>query len=114
MKKRPISVMILGVLMLVTGIGGLGYHVYKAASWRPFPEDLVLVCALSIVAAVCGVFLLLGSNWARWLTLAWMAFHVGVSALHSVQQTVVHGLLLAAFAYILFRRPAREYFSAGT
>lgn len=114
MKKRPISVTILGVLMLATGVGGLGYHLYKAASWYPLPEDLILVCIMSIAAAACGVFLLLGSNWARWLALAWMAFHVGVSALHSVQQTAVHCALLAAFVYLLFRPAARAYFAGRT
>lgn len=113
MKNRPISVTILSLLMLVTGAVGFVYHLYLARPWHPFPSDLILVCAVSLLAVACGVWMLRGANWARWLTLAWMAFHVGVSALHSMQQTVVHGALLVVFVYVLFRRPAREFFGAA-
>ncbi len=36
--------------------------------------------------------MLRGSNWARWLALAWIAFHVFLSFLHSWQQVLVHCL----------------------
>ena len=32
---------------------------------------------------VAGVFMLYGHNWARWLLVVWLAFHVIVGALHS-------------------------------
>ena len=38
----------------------------------------------SSLAIVCGVFLLRGHNWARWLALAWIAFHVVLSAFHAI------------------------------
>jgi predicted MFS family arabinose efflux permease len=113
MKKRPISVTILSLLMLAVGAGGFIGHAYQGRPWHALPSDMVLACVVSLIAVVCGVWMLRGANWARWLTLAWMAFHVGVSALQSVQQTVVHGVLLAVFVYLLFRRPALEFFGAG-
>jgi hypothetical protein len=114
MKRRPISVTILSLLMLVTGAVGFVYHLYLARPWHPFPSDLILVCAVSLIAVACGVWMLRGCNWARWLTLAWMAFHVAISTLNSVQQTVVHGLFLAVFIYLLFRPAARAYFGSGS
>jgi hypothetical protein len=113
-KPRPISVTILSLLMLVTGAAGFAYHFYQAKPWHAFPADLVTACLVSLLAVVCGIFLLRGSNWARWLTLAWMGFHVTLSALNSMQQTIVHGLLLLVFAYVLFRPAARAYFGVGS
>jgi hypothetical protein len=112
MKPRPIPVTILSLLMLATGAAGFAFHAYSARPWHRFPADMVLACLVSLIAVVCGIFMLRGSNWARWLTLAWIAFHVAISALQSVQQTVVHGLLLLLFAYLLFRPAARAFFSA--
>jgi len=54
--------------------------------------------------------MLRGDNWARWLTMVWMAYHVILSGFHSLQQLVIHSLLLAVFAYFLFRAEATLYF----
>jgi len=113
MNKHPISVTILSLLMLVTGVLGFVHHAYEARPWHTLPADAIAACLVSLVAVICGVWMLRGANWARWLTLAWMAFHVGLSALKSVQETIVHGVLLALFIYLLFRRPAREFFGTG-
>jgi len=43
---------------------------------------------IRIIAVVGGVFLLMGHNWARWLMLAWLAFHVAVSAFHSLSEFI--------------------------
>ena len=37
-----------------------------------------------LLQIVAGVFMLYGRNWARWLLVAWIAFHIVVGALHSV------------------------------
>ena len=37
--------------------------------------DDALVELTELIAIVCGVFLLQGRNWARWLALAWIASH---------------------------------------
>jgi hypothetical protein len=54
--------------------------------------------------------MLRGNNWARWLALAWIAFHVVVSFFHSLQEVVVHSLLFMLIAYFLFSPEARAYF----
>jgi hypothetical protein len=58
----------------------------------------------------CGVFLLQGRNWARWLALAWIAFHLAFSFFDSLQKAAIHGLFMVLIAYFLFRPDARTYF----
>ena len=74
--KRPLPVTILGCLFIVVGLVGLAYHL----SQRPLDRWVALISFIEIIAVVGGVFLLKGRNWARWLMLGWLAFHVVVSA----------------------------------
>ena len=106
MPKRPISVAILGCLLIVTGIGGFASHI---ATFRGLELDLLAVALLCAAAVVAGAFVIAGHNWARWLAIAWMAFHVVVSLPDSLK-LVVHAVLLAVFAYVLFRPPANRFF----
>jgi hypothetical protein len=107
--KRPLSITVIGVLFLLAGAVGLAYH---ATEFRtpPFPYELTGVLVVRLLAVAGGVFLLRGRNWARWLLLVWMAYHVALSAFHSASQTIVHGLLLAVIAFFLFSASAKMYF----
>jgi hypothetical protein len=40
-----------------------------------------------------------------------MAFHVAISFFNSIQEVLVHSILLALIAWCLFRGAARAYFS---
>jgi hypothetical protein len=53
--------------------------------------------------------MLLAQNWARWLALVWMAFHVAIS-FPMLRQVAMHFLFLALMAWLLFRPDARQYF----
>jgi hypothetical protein len=59
------------------------------------------------------VFLLKGRNWARWLMLGWLAFHVVVSAFHSLSDCIAHVVLLLVVAYFLLTPPDSKYFHAS-
>jgi len=113
MNKRPLSVTILSFLMIAVGVVGLAYHLTEFQAQLPFQYDLALVCLIHLTAIVCGAYMLRGSNWARWLTLAWLAFHAIVSGFHAWEQLVVHGLLFAAITYLLCCPQATEYFRAA-
>ena len=113
MNKRPLSVTIIGCLYIVMGAIGFAYHFSGLMAQHPFRSGIVWVELLRLMAIVCGVYLLRGSNWARWLALAWMAFHVILSGFHSWSELAVHSLLFAAFAYFLFRPLAARYFRAA-
>jgi hypothetical protein len=107
--KRPIPVTILGYLFLGTGLAGLAYHFLRG----PLDWWVPLISFIEIIAVVGGVFLLKGRNWARWLMLGWLAFHVVVSALHSMADCVAHVVLLLVVAYFLLTPPDSKYFQAS-
>ena len=110
MNKRPISVTIIGWVYILVGAIGFAYHFPEFKAQYPFQYDIVWVELLRLTAIVCGVYILRAHNWARWLALAWVAFHVGISFFDSLQKVVVHGLILLLIAYFLFRPEARTYF----
>jgi len=110
MKKRPLSITIISWLFVAAGVIGLAYHATEFKDDRRFEYDAVWVCFVRFLAILCGVFMLRGSNWARWLLLVWIAFHVVLSAVHSLTELVVHSLLFAVIGYFLFRPQAAAYF----
>jgi len=114
MNKRPFSVVVLSLLMIVAGAFGLVYHIRELNLQHPFQKDVLWVLLLRLLAIVCGVFMLRGSNWARWLTLGWLAYHVVLSMFHSVGEVAAHAILLAVFAFFLFRPRAAQYFRQAT
>ena len=112
MNKRPISVTLIGVLFLLTGLVGVVYHATEFNTRDPMRAEFFWILAVRLLAIVGAVFLFRAQNWARWLLVVWMAFHVVLSSFHSPSKLIVHGLLLTIIAYALFRRPASLYFAA--
>jgi hypothetical protein len=115
MSKRPISVTLLAALLIVACEMGIVYHFTDFRS--ALPGEYFGVLAIRLLAIVCGLFLLRGKDWARWLAMGWIAFHVGLSYFHSMQQMAMHAVVLVVFAVVLFRPTANRYFSgseAGT
>ena len=109
MKKRPWRITFIAWLFVVAGLADIGFSL-SGVRQQPFHYDSLWPLALGAVAILCGFWLLRGSNWSRWLAVAWLAFHVIVASLGSAQKLVVHGLLLAVIAYFLFRQEAAAYF----
>jgi uncharacterized membrane protein len=107
--KRPLPVTILGCLFIVVGLVGFVYHLSES----PLDRWIVLISIVRIIAVVGGVFLLMGHNWARWLMLAWLAFHVVVSAFHSLSESIAHVVLLIIVGYVLLWPPASKYFQSA-
>jgi len=107
--KRPLPVTILGCLFIVVGLVGFVYHLTES----PLDRWVALISIVRIIAVVGGVFLLMGHNWARWLMLAWLAFHVVVSAFHSLSESIAHVVLLIIVGYVLLRPPASKYFQSA-
>src|SRR5205807_8211836 len=70
--KRPWPVTVFGILFVLAGSVGFGYHL----AHRPFERDVILISAIRLLAVLGGAFLLLGHNLAPWLLLAWLAFHI--------------------------------------
>jgi uncharacterized membrane protein len=107
--KRPFTITFLGSLFIVVGLVSTIYHLLTS----PLDYWMVPVSLVGITAIVGGVFLIKGRDWARWLMLSWLAFHVFVSALHSLSGSVAHLLLLIAVAYFLLTPPDSKYFGSA-
>jgi hypothetical protein len=110
MKRRPLSVTLVSLLLAAAGAVGFVYHFAELNLRHPFQNDAVWVGVIRLLAVVGGVYMLRGQNWARSLAMLWIGFHVVVSGFHSLPEFAIHGLLFAVFAYVLFRRPATKYF----
>ena len=114
MNKRPLSVTIIACIFIAAGIIGFAYHVTEFKSLHPFPNEILWAASVRLLAILGGVFVLRRHNWARWLLLAWIAFHVILSAFHPLPELIVHGLLFAVVAYVLFRPQASAYFRGAS
>lgn len=114
MRTRPRSITVISWAFVAVGVVGLGYHLTEFNAHRPFDHDLLWVSVVRLLAVLCGVFLLRGSNWARWGLVVWLGYHVILSVLHTPFELAVHSLLFAAVLYFLFRPPASAYFRGAT
>lgn len=106
-KNRPLSITFIGCLFILVGAVGFFYHLTGFSLQHPYEDALVL--AIRLLAILGGIFLLYGKGWARWVLVLWLAYHVILSAFHAMGELVMHALLLATIAYILFRSQASSY-----
>lgn len=110
MNKRPIPVTLVGGVLIAVGAIGIAYHFSEFKSAHPV--EYFGVFAARLLAIMCGAFLLRGKDWARWLAMAWIAFHVALSYFHSMQQVALHLVVMVVFAAALFNPAANRYFRA--
>jgi hypothetical protein len=106
-RNRPISVTILACIFLLVGTAGFVFHFREML---PLQRDGLLVEFTEILAVVAGAFMLRGHDWARWLALAWMAFHVAISIGDPVRKLAMHAVIFVLIAWVLLRPAARRYF----
>lgn len=107
--KRPLSVTILGWIYITVGTAGFVYHFTELRAGHGFQNDALWVELTELLAILCGAFLLRGQNWARWLALAWIVFHV-VLSIHQLQPFAMHLLICAVIGWCLFRPESARYF----
>ena len=105
--KRPLSITILACVYLVVGIAGFAFHFREMLALQ---RDSIAVEVTELLAITCGIFMLRGHNWARWLAVAWIAFHVAISIMHPLRELIVHAVLFVVIAWILLRPAAGRYF----
>lgn len=117
MNTRPRSITIISVIFIVFGsiallsgllpIGGTttAERVAELQShWYVHVSRIFMILG--------GVFMLYGFNWARWLVVVWIAFHIVIGALHSPFQLVTHVVVFSVILYFLFRPKASAFFRA--
>jgi hypothetical protein len=105
--KRPLTVTILALVYIAIGVIGFARHLSASLA---HPGYGVWIEATEFLALLSGAFMLRGHNWARWLALAWIAFHVAMSAFGALPELAVHGVFCALIAWFLFRPDAARYF----
>lgn len=110
MKKSPLPVLIVAIAMLIAGVVGFIYHLKDFADPDQKIYVTVLVELLRIVAIVSGVLLLRGDNIGRWLAIAWVLLHVVISAFNSLEQTIMHAVVLVIVCVLLFLPVSANYF----
>jgi hypothetical protein len=106
--KRPFSILVLSCLYIAIGTMGFAYHFPRPLA---FHYEDVWIEGTELLAFVAGVFMLRGHNWARWLALAWIAFHVAIS-FPVVREIAIHSLFLAVIVWLLFQSRAGQYFAS--
>jgi hypothetical protein len=105
--NRPFAVTCVAWLYIAVGGVMFAYH---------FPEllhlqkDAFVVELTEFLGLTAGVFMLRGHNWARWLALAWGAFHIALTAIPPFHGLIVHLLVFGGIAVILLRSDANQYF----
>jgi hypothetical protein len=117
---RPRSVTLIAWLFILVGAAGILNDLWPlltADAARQLAKlkadglaDLGPAWTSRALAVVGGIGLLRGRNWARWLLLAWMVFHIGLSVLHSAVQLLLHTAIFAPLTYLLFRRAIDPWF----
>lgn len=115
MNGRPLIITLLGWLLILLGtvefvVRAAMVHPSQFHSARDWLSWDALVPLFELVILLCGVFLLRRHNWARWLALGWIGFHVAISSLHTVLAGILHGLIFLAFAWLLFRPEINAWF----
>ncbi|MEE4174920.1 MAG: hypothetical protein V2I57_11775 [Xanthomonadales bacterium] len=127
LQGRPLSVTLISLFLVVlAGVGLLGWvsnygfdsealavveDVYgEQDGWKAWSGPMVM-----LVWLVCGMFLWLGANWARWLLVGslLLATMYGVFSSQTGWLLPVRLVWLAVFGYFLFyREPARRWFGS--
>jgi hypothetical protein len=111
MKKRPVTVILVAVLFMLAGLIGFIYHFKDFFTPGNNPGEIVWVLLIRILAVLCGILLYLGYKWARWLAMAWLLYHVILSAFHSTSELITHLILLILVAVLLFLPVSTRFFT---
>ncbi len=111
MNKPPIAVIVIAGLLILAGLGGLVRDFMELKSLSANHYETVWIAGVHLLAIVAGGFMLRGHNWARWLAVAWMAFHVAISIHLPLLTLLIHAaFLLLCVWFLFFDAAARTWF----
>jgi hypothetical protein len=115
MKICPPAITMLSFLFVAIGVISTAVHVWQFDISKPTFFEEAWIYAIGTLAVVAGIYMLRGRNWARWLALGWVCFHVIVAAFSqsigaAIFGILIHGVFVALLAWFLFRRESQEWF----
>jgi hypothetical protein len=105
---RPLPVTLIACLYILVGVVGSAAHLIGL---HGLESDVLWAVLVNLTALIGGVWMLRRQNWARWLAIGWMTFHVILSVSHSPRELIIHALLLVAIAFFLFRPRVSAWFA---
>ena len=105
--RRPLSILVLACLYIA--VGGIGFIVHFH-DLLTHPQEGVWIELTELVGLISGVWMLRRQNWARWLALIWIVFHVILSVFHPLRELMIHATFCVVIAWILLRPAAARYF----
>ena len=108
MKNRPLSIILISGLFIAAGVIGIIYHASELKDLAT--PDVSLVFFVRMLAIIGGIFTLRGANWARWLLVVWIVYHVILSFFHSTEEVIMHFILAIVVVVSLFHPKANFYF----
>jgi hypothetical protein len=120
MMQRPRSITVIAWIFIAVGTAGLLKDLLPLLSPNAASQlaklkadglaDLGPAWTSRLLAILGGIGLFRGNSWARWLLVGWMAFHIGLSALHASAELLVHAAIFTPILYLLFRRSSTSFF----
>jgi hypothetical protein len=110
-RRPPRLVTLLGWMLIALGTIEFVYRLTKIH--LPVQLEDIGVPLFELIILVSGVFLLRGHDWACWLAVAWVGFHVAVGSLHSLTMGITHGAVFLIFAWMMFRPEMNAWFRPG-
>ena len=119
MKRRPLSVTLVGwlfVLVNAAGVVDVLSPLFQSGGFARLRSDPIglrdfwIVLSIRLIGAIGGAFVLAGANWARWLLAAWMAYHVILSLAHSWVEALMHAVIFSVLLYGLYRPASSRFF----
>jgi hypothetical protein len=115
MKICPPTITVLSFLFVAIGVISTGVHVWQFNVARPTFFEEAGIYTIGALAVIAGIYMLRGRNWARWLAMGWICFHVIVAAFNqSVGWAsiglLIHAVFVALLAWFLFRRESQQWF----
>ena len=108
MKQRPLSITLISYLFIAAGAVGIIYHASELKEVGT--PEVSWVLFVRMLAIIGGVFTLRGVNWARWLLVTWIVYHVVLSFFHSTAELIMHFVLAMVVVASLFHPKANVYF----
>jgi sensor histidine kinase YesM len=114
MKKIPIPVIVVSFLFIIVGSVGLVYHFKEFQNPKQNFYEPIWVLFLRLLAVVCGLLLINRINWARWIAIAWLVYHIVISSLNSTSEMIAHIVFLVVVTILLYLPKSSLYFQAKT
>lgn len=106
--NRPLLITLLGWLLILTGAAQFVLHAVRIH--RPMHLPDLGLPLFELVILVCGIFLLRGSNVARWIAVAWIGVHICIGFLDSPGRGLIHCLIFLLLIWLLFRPGVNTWF----